>query len=84
MNRTEQREYELGIIEKLIKLQADFVKRHAEESDLADFNSLFSGIYAKLKAFEKLTEREWEHVQRLYYCRVGTFLVDDIKYAFGY
>lgn len=75
---------ELAVIAKMMEGQATFIKRVAEQEDVEQFNALFSKIYGLLEAHKPLTDHQWESLQRLYYCQIGTFLIEDIKQALGY
>lgn len=49
-----------------------------------NFEVLFEDIILKLADMHKLSDHEWESVQRIYCIHFGTILLEDIYEAFGY
>lgn len=74
-----QPDYELSYLNWLVMSQ----KEEFPETD-ENFLPLFEGIILKLADMYPLKDHEWESIQRLYFLRTGTIMLEDIITAFGY
>lgn len=74
-----QPDYELGYLSWMVMTQHD----QFPETD-ENFIPLFEGIILKLADMYPLSESEWESIQRLYFLRGTTLMIEEIVPVFGY
>lgn len=78
-NEISQPDYELCYLSWMVATQIE----EFPETD-ENFLPLFERIITKMADMHILTEIEWESVQRLYFLRGTTLMIDEMKEVFGY